>query len=65
MNNIKVKVHEILPSEEVSLKEVAEKYDGADDFVNNIIDEICSQEKLAAEEIIYFLVGFLQFTFPF
>ena len=65
MNNIKVKVHEILPSEEVSLKEVAEKYDGADDFVNNITDEICSQEKLAAEEIIYFFVGFLQFTFPF
>ena len=65
MNNIKVKVYEILPSEEVPPKEVAEKCDGADDFVNNIIDEICSQEKLAAEEIIYFLVGFLQFTFHF
>ena len=29
------------------LKEVAEKYDGAEDFINNRIDEICSQEKLS------------------
>ena len=41
------------------LKEVTEKYDGAEDFINNRIDETCSQEKLCAEEVIYFLVGFL------
>lgn len=40
------------------LKKVAKKYDGAEDFTNNIIDEIYSQEKLSAEEVIYFLVGF-------
>ena len=36
MNNIKVKVYKIV------LKEVAEKYDGAEDFTNNRIDKICS-----------------------
>ena len=46
------------------LKKVAKKYDGAEDFTNNIIDEIYSQEKLSAEEAIYFLVGFFQFMFP-
>ena len=46
------------------LKEVAEKYDGAEDFINNIIYEIFSQEKFSAEEVIDFLVGFLQFMFP-
>ena len=52
MNNIKVKVYKKI------LKEVAEN------IINNRIDEICSQEKLSAEEVIYFLVGFLQFVFP-
>ena len=37
MNNIKVKVDKKV------LKEVTEKYDGAEDFINNRIDEICSQ----------------------
>ena len=37
------------------LKEVSEKYDGDEDFVNRKIEEICSQEKLSAEEVIYFL----------
>ena len=46
------------------LKELTEKYNGADDFLNNVIDEIYSQGKLSAEEIIYFFVGFLQFMFP-
>ena len=36
MNNIKVKVYKRI------LKEVAEKYDGAEDFINKRIDEICS-----------------------
>ena len=37
MNNIKVKVDKKV------LKEVTEKYDGAEDFINNRIDEICSK----------------------
>ena len=41
------------------LREVAEKYDGAEDLIDNIIDETCSQGKLSAEEVIYFLVSFL------
>ena len=38
------------------------KYDGAKDFINSRIEEICSKEKLSTEEVIYFLcflVGFL------
>ena len=58
MSNIKVRVYQTV------LKELAEKYNGADDFINNVIDEIYSQGKLSAEEIIYFFVGFLQFMFP-
>ena len=52
MNNLKIKVYEKV------LKEVAEKYDGAEDFITKRIDEIFSQEKLSAEEEIYFLVDF-------
>ena len=58
MNNIKIKVYKGV------LKEVAEKYDGAEGFINNRTDEICSQEKLSAGKVIYFLVSFLQFMFP-
>ena len=52
MNKSKIRVYKKV------LKEVAEKFHGAEDFINNLIDEICSQEKLLAEEAIYFLVGF-------
>ena len=41
------------------LQEVSEKYDGAEDGA-----EICSQEKLSAEEVIYFHVSFPQSMFP-
>ena len=58
MNNIKVKVYKKV------LKEVAEKYEGAESFINNRIDEICSLENLFAEEVIHFFVSFLQFMFP-
>ena len=49
MNNFKIKIYKTV------LKEVSEKYDGDEDFVNRKIEEICSQEKLSAEEVIYFL----------
>ena len=49
MNNFKIKIYKTV------LKEVSEKYDGDEDFANRKIEEICSQEKLSAEEVIYFL----------
>ena len=47
------------------LKRVAQKYDEVEEFINNVIDEVCSQGKLSAEEVTYFLVGFLQSMFSF
>ena len=58
MNNINFKVNKKI------LKKVIKKYDGAEDFTNNKIDEILSQEKLSAEDVIYFVFSFLQFMFP-
>ena len=34
------------------------RFDGAEDFINDRIEEICSHEKLSAEKVIYFLVSF-------
>ena len=58
MNNINFKVYKKI------LKKVTKKYDGAEDFINNRIDEVLSQEKLSAEDVIYFVFSFLQFMFP-
>ena len=49
MNNLKVKVYKTI------LKEVSEKYEGIEEFINSKIEEICSQEKLSGEEVTYFL----------
>ena len=49
MNNLKVKVYKTI------LKKVSEKYEGIEEFINSKIEEICSQEKLSGEEVIYFL----------
>ena len=54
MNNIKVKVYKKI------LKKVLKKFKGGEPFINNRIGEICSQEKLSAEEVIYFLASFLR-----
>ena len=43
MNNLKIKVYKRV------LKEVSKKFDGAEDFMNSRIEEICSQGKLSAE----------------
>ena len=55
MNNIKIKIYKRV------LKEVSEKYDGTEDFMNNKIEEIASQETLSTEEVYFlrFLVSFL------
>ena len=39
-------------------KEIYDKHNGAEEFINDRIEEICSHEKLSAEEVIYFLVSF-------
>ena len=46
------------------LQEISEKYNEAEDFINKRIEEVCSQEKLSAEEVTYFLVTFLHSIFP-
>ena len=55
MNNIKIKIYKRV------LKEASEKYDGTEDFMNNKIEEIASQETLSTEEVYFlrFLVSFL------
>ena len=58
MSNIKVEVYKKV------LKEVAEKYEEDESFINNRTDGICYQERLSAEELIYYPVGFLNFVFP-
>ena len=37
------------------LKDVSEKYEGAEELINSRIEEMCSQEKLSVEDVIYFL----------
>ena len=57
MNSLKIKVYERV------LKEVSEKYEGTEQLMNSRIDKICPQEKLFAEDVIYFicfLVNFLR-----
>ena len=49
MNSLKIKLYKRV------LKEVSETFEGAEDFVNRRIDEICSQQKLFAKDVIYFL----------
>ena len=43
MNNLNIKIYIRVH------KEVSKKYDGAKDFINSRIEEICSQEKLFAQ----------------
>ena len=46
------------------LQEISEKYNEAEDFINKRTEEVCSQKKLSAEEVTYFLVTFLHSIFP-
>ena len=50
MNKIKVKLQ---------TKVLTETYGGPGDFINNKIDDIWSQEKMFAEEVIDFLVSIM------
>ena len=57
MNNIKVRIYKKV------FEEIDEKNNGAEDFINNRIEEICSQEKLSAEEVFIFLLIFYRLCF--
>ena len=48
MNNIRIKVYKKL------LKEISGNSDGVKDFINDMIEEIYSYEKLSTEKIICF-----------
>ena len=52
MNHIKVNVYKKV------MKKIAEKSDGAEDFIKNRIDEICCQERLSAKAAIVFMLTF-------
>ena len=56
-NNIKIKVYKKL------LRELCEKYDGAEDFINDRIEEVCSHEELSAGGYLFFLLVFYSLSF--
>ena len=56
MNCLKIEVYNKV------LKEVSEKYETAEELINSRSDEICSQEKLFPEEVIYFLYFLISFS---
>ena len=39
---------------------MCQKYDGAEDVINDRIEKICPHEKVSAEEVIYFLVSYFR-----
>ena len=43
------------------MKKIAEKSDGAEDFIKNRIDEICFQERLSAKAAIVFMLTFCSY----
>ena len=47
------------------LHEVCEKFDGAEEFINQKIEEICYQKKLSVEEVTYFFYERLRFVVSF
>ena len=53
MNNIRIFIQNFL-------KEIFEKCDGAEDFISDRIEEICSHEKLTVEGVIFFLLVFFR-----
>ena len=59
MNKTKLNVYK------KELYKVCEKFDGAEEFVNQKIEEICYQEKLSMEEVICFVYEKLRFVLNF
>ena len=50
MDILKIKIYK------PALKDVSQKYERAKELINSRIEEICSQEMLSVEEVIYFYV---------
>ena len=59
MDNLKIKTYKTVP------KEVSKIYDGAEELINQRIEEICCQEKLSVEEVTYFVCERLRFVGSF
>ena len=59
MNKIKLNVYKNI------LQEVCEKFDGAEEFINQKIEETCCHEKLSVEEVTYFVYERLCFVVSF
>ena len=59
MDNLKIKTYKTVP------KEVSKIYDGAEEFINQRIEEICCQENLSLEEITDFVYERLRFVGSF
>ena len=59
MDNLKIKIYKTV------LKEASKKYDGAEEFMNQKIEEICCQEKLSVEEVTYFVYEILRVVVSF
>ena len=49
MNNAKINVYKKVP------QEVRKKFDGAEEFIRDKIEEICNNEKLSVEEVTKFV----------
>ena len=47
------------------LHEVCQKFNGAEEFINQKIKEFCCQERLSAEEVTYFIYGRFRFVVSF
>ena len=59
MDNLKIKIYKTV------LKGASEKYDGAEEFTNQKIEEICCQEKLSVEGVTYFVYEILRVVVSF
>ena len=59
MNKTKLKVYKKV------LHEVCQKFNGAEEFINQKIEGICCQGKLLVEEVIYFVYERLCFAVSF
>ena len=59
MNKTKLNVYKKV------LQEVCENFDGAEEFIDQKIEEICFQEKLSVEEVTCFVYQRLRFVVSF
>ena len=51
MNNTKINVYKKV------LQELCEKFNGAEDYIKERIEELCSENKLSVEEVTYLFMN--------